>query len=309
MSNPDRLRRIEAVRRFSRFYTRKVGVLHEGLLGSPFSLAEARVVYELAHHETTTANELCEELGLDAGYLSRILRGFEQRGLIRKQPSPADARQNLLALTTEGEEAFARLNDRSRYEIGEMLGTLSDAEQDRLVDAMRTVEHLLGNRPPRKVPYILRPPRPGDMGWVIERHATLYAQEYGWDATFEALVAEIAAEFIRNFDPKCERCWIAEMDGRNVGSAFVVRKSDDAAKLRMLIVDPAARGIGIGARLVDECLRFARAAGYRRMTLWTNSILLAARGIYEKAGFELVASEPHHSFGQDLVSETWERDL
>lgn len=309
MSNPDRLRRIEAVRRFSRFYTRKVGVLHEGLLGSPFSLAEARVVYELAHHETTTANELCEELGLDAGYLSRILRGFEQRGLIRKQPSPADARQNLLALTTEGEEAFARLNDRSRYEIGEMLGTLSDAEQDRLVDAMRTVEHLLGDRPPRKVPYILRPPRPGDMGWVIERHATLYAQEYGWDATFEALVAEIAAEFIRNFDPKRERCWIAEMDGRNVGSAFVVRKSDDAAKLRMLIVDPAARGIGIGARLVDECLRFARAAGYRRMTLWTNSILLAARGIYEKAGFELVASEPHHSFGQDLVSETWERDL
>ncbi|WP_431862480.1 bifunctional helix-turn-helix transcriptional regulator/GNAT family N-acetyltransferase [Azospirillum sp.] len=309
MTGPDLLRRIEAVRRFSRFYTRKVGVLHEGLLGSPFSLAEARVVYELAHHETTTANELCEELELDAGYLSRILRGFEQRGLISKQPSPADARQNLLALTAEGQEAFARLNDRSRFEIADMLGTLSDADQERLVDAMRVVEDLLGGRPPRKVPYILRPPRPGDMGWVIERHGTLYAQEYGWDESFEALVAEIAAGFIRNYDPKRERCWIAEMDGRNVGSVFVVKASDDVAKLRMLIVDPSARGLGLGHRLVDECLRFARQAGYRRMTLWTNSILLAARGIYVKAGFELVASEPYHSFGKDLVSETWERDL
>ncbi len=309
MPEQDLPRRVEAVRRFSRFYTRTVGVLHEGLLGSPFSLAEARVVYELAHHETTTANELCEELGLDPGYLSRILRGFEQRGLISKQPSPTDARQNLLTLTDQGREAFARLNDRSRHEIGTLLGTLSDADQERLVEAMRVVEELLGNRPPRKVPYILRPPRPGDLGWVVERHGTLYAQEYGWDATFEALVAEVAAGFVRNYDPKRERCWIAELDGRNVGSVFVVRKTDEVAKLRLLIVDPAARGLGIGNRLVDECLRFARQAGYRRMTLWTNSILEAARHIYVRAGFELVESEPYHSFGKDLVSETWERDL
>lgn len=309
MSEQDTLRRIEAVRRFSRFYTRKVGVLHEGLLGSPFSLAEARVVYELAHHETTTANELCDELGLDAGYLSRILRGFEQRGLISKQPSPTDARQNLLTLTAEGQEAFARLNARSRHEVGDMLGTLSDPDQERLVDAMRVVEALLGNHPPRKVPYILRPPRPGDMGWVVARHGALYAEEYGWDETFEALVAEIAAAFVRDHDAARERCWIAEMDGRNVGSVFLVRKTDEVAKLRLLIVDPAARGLGIGNRLVDECLRFAKQAGYRRMTLWTNSILEAARHIYVKAGFALVESEPHHSFGKDLVSETWERDL
>lgn len=308
-SDRDTQRRIEAVRRFSRFYTRKVGVLHEGLLGSPFSLAEARVVYELAHHETTTANELCDELGLDPGYLSRIVRGFEQRGLISKQPSPADARQNLLALTAEGQEAFARLNARSRHEVGEMLGTLSDADQDRLVEAMRVIEELLGNQPPRKVPYILRPPRPGDLGWVVARHGALYAEEYGWGESFEALVAEVVAEFVRNFDPKRERCWIAEMDGRNVGSVFVVRKTDEVAKLRLLLVDPAARGLGIGARLVDECLRFAGQAGYRRMTLWTNSVLLTARGIYEKAGFTLIGSEPHAIFGTPLVGETWERDL
>ena len=309
MAEQDTLRRIEAVRRFSRFYTRKVGVLHEGLLGSPFSLAEARVVYELAHHEVTTANELCDELGLDAGYLSRILRGFEQRGLISKQPSLADARQNLLALTAEGQEAFAKLNARSRHEVGEMLGTLSDADQERLVEAMRTVEELLGNHPPRKVPYILRPPRPGDLGWVVARHGALYAQEYGWDERFEALVAEVVAEFGRGHDPRRERCWIAEMDGRNVGSVFVVRKTDEVAKLRLLLVDPAARGLGIGVRLVDECLRFAGQAGYRRMTLWTNSVLLTARGIYEKAGFTLVGSEPHAIFGAPLVGETWERDL
>ncbi|HYG86853.1 MAG TPA: bifunctional helix-turn-helix transcriptional regulator/GNAT family N-acetyltransferase [Azospirillum sp.] len=309
MSEQDRLRRIEAVRRFSRFYTRKVGVLHEGLLGSPFSLTEARVIYELAHHETTTANELCSELGLDPGYLSRILRGFEQRDLISKQPSEADGRQNILALTPEGQEAFARINARSRHEIGEMLGTLSDPDQERLVEAMGVVEDLLGDRPPRRAPYILRPPRPGDMGWVIQRHGALYAEEYGWGASFEALVAEVAAEFLRKYDPARERCWIAEMDGQNVGSVFVVRKSNEVAKLRLLLVEPRARGLGIGVRLVDECLRFAQQAGYRRMTLWTNSVLHAARGIYEKAGFELVASEPHHSFGKDLIGETWERDL
>ncbi|HYD69497.1 bifunctional helix-turn-helix transcriptional regulator/GNAT family N-acetyltransferase [Azospirillum sp.] len=309
MSDQESLQRIEAVRRFSRFYTRTVGVLHEGLLGSPFSLAEARVVYELAHHERTTANELSEELGLDPGYLSRILRGFEQRGLITRQPSEADARQNILSLTAEGWEAFADLNARSRQEIGAMLARLGTADQDRLVAAMRTIEELMGDPPPRRAPYILRPPRPGDIGWVIQRHGVLYAEDYGWGADFEALVADVAAEFLRTYDPARERCWIAEMDGQNVGCVFVVRKTDEIAKLRLLIVEPSARGHGIGARLVDECLRFARQAGYRRMTLWTNSILLPARRIYEKAGFQLVASEPHDHFGKDLIGETWERDL
>jgi len=309
MPDSDTLRRIEAVRRFSRFYTRKVGVLHEGLLNSPFSLAEARVIYELAHHERSTANELCAELGLDPGYLSRILRGFEQRGLLSRQPSDTDARQNILTLTPEGQEAFAQLNARSRHQIGAMLDRLSAADQERLVASMATVEDLLGDPPPRRVPYILRPPRPGDMGWVVQRHGTLYAEEYGWDESFEALVAEIAADFLRNRDPKRDRCWIAEMDGENVGCVFVVRKSDEVAKLRLMLVEPKARGLGIGARLVEECLRFARQVGYRRMTLWTNSVLLDARRMYEKAGFQLVASEPHHSFGHDLVGETWERDL
>ncbi|HYH21328.1 MAG TPA: bifunctional helix-turn-helix transcriptional regulator/GNAT family N-acetyltransferase [Azospirillum sp.] len=309
MSDQEAVQRIEAVRRFSRFYTRKVGVLHEGLLDSPFSLAEARVIYELAHHERTTANELSEELGLDPGYLSRILRGFEQRGLITRQPSETDARQNILTLTPEGLEAFADLNARSRQEIGAMLGRLGTADQDRLVAAMRTIEELMGDPPPRRAPYILRPPRPGDIGWVIERHGALYAEDYGWGADFEALVADVAADFLRTCDPARERCWIAEMDGQNVGCVFVVRKTDDVAKLRLLIVEPSARGHGIGARLVDECLRFAKQAGYRRMTLWTNSILLPARRIYEKAGFQLVASEPHDHFGKDLVGETWERDL
>jgi len=309
MSDQESLQRIEAVRRFSRFYTRTVGVLHEGLLGSPFSLAEARVVYELAHHERTTANELSEELGLDPGYLSRILRGFEQRGLITRQPSEADARQNILSLTAEGWEAFADLNARSRQEIGAMLARLGTADQDRLVAAMRTIEELMGDPPPRRAPYILRPPRPGDIGWVIQRHGVLYAEDYGWGADFEALVADVAAEFLRTCDPARERCWIAEMDGQNVGCVFVVRKTDEIAKLRLLIVEPSVRGHGIGARLVDECLRFARQAGYRRMTLWTNSILLPARRIYEKAGFQLVASEPHDHFGKDLIGETWERDL
>ncbi|HEY0837748.1 MAG TPA: bifunctional helix-turn-helix transcriptional regulator/GNAT family N-acetyltransferase [Azospirillum sp.] len=309
MSDQEALQRVEAVRRFSRFYTRTVGVLHEGLLGSPFSLAEARVVYELAQHGRTTANGLSEELGLDPGYLSRILRGFEQRRLITRQPSEADARQNILTLTPEGLEAAADLAARSRQEIGAMLDRLGTADQDRLVAAMRTIEDLMGEPPPGRAPYILRPPRPGDIGWVIERHGTLYAEEYGWGADFEALVAEVAAEFLRTCDPARERCWIAEMDGRNVGCVFVVRKSDEIAKLRLLIVEPSARGHGIGARLVEECLRFARQAGYRRMTLWTNSVLLSARRIYEKAGFELVASEPHDTFGKDLVGETWERDL
>jgi DNA-binding MarR family transcriptional regulator/GNAT superfamily N-acetyltransferase len=301
--------RVAAVRRFNRFYTQKIGVLQDGLLNSPFSLAEARVLYELAHRERPTASELGRDLGLDAGYLSRILRGFEKKGLLKKTPSPTDGRQLLLTLTRKGEEAFAPLNTRSRAEIGQMIGLLSGPEQKRLVDSMRAIEGLLGARPEPKAPYLLRPHQPGDIGWVIHRHGVLYAQEYGWDETFEALVAEVAAAFVKNYDPKGERCWIAEKDGEVVGSVFLVRKSHTVAKLRLLYVEPKARGLGIGARLTDECERFARQTGYKKIVLWTNSILLAARHIYEKAGYRLVASEPHHSFGHDLVGETWEKTL
>jgi DNA-binding MarR family transcriptional regulator/GNAT superfamily N-acetyltransferase len=301
--------RVAAVRRFNRFYTQKIGVLQNGLLNSPFSLAEARVLYELAHRERPTASELGRDLGLDAGYLSRILRGFEKKALLKKAPSPTDGRQLLLTLTRKGEEAFAPLNVRSRAEIGQLIGSLSRPEQERLVDSMHAIEGLLGARPEPKAPYLLRPHQPGDMGWVIHRHGVLYAQEYGWDETFEALVADVAATFIKNYDPKGERCWIAEKDGEVVGSAFLVRKSRTVAKLRLLYVEPKARGLGIGARLTDECERFARQAGYKKIVLWTNSILLAARHIYEKAGYRLVASEPHHSFGHDLVGETWEKTL
>lgn len=301
--------RVAAVRRFGRFYTRQIGALREGLHESPFSLAEARVLYELAHRERPTAAELVKELGLDPGYLSRILRGFERKGLIEKVRSAADGRQSLLHLTEAGREAFAPLNARSREEIGAMLGTLAAPEQRRLVEAMHSIEQLLGAEPERKAPYLLRPHQPGDMGWVIQRHGILYNREYGWNDEFEALVAEIAAKFIRNFDPRYEHCWIAEKDGENVGSVFLVRKSRAVAQLRLLIVDPKGRGLGIGARLVDECIRFARQKGYRKMMLWTNSVLHAARHIYEAAGFQLVEEETHHSFGVDLVGQNWELKL
>jgi DNA-binding MarR family transcriptional regulator/GNAT superfamily N-acetyltransferase len=301
--------RVEAVRRFNRFYTRQIGVLQEGLLRSPFSLTEARVVYELAHHEGTTATELGEELELDAGYLSRILRGFHKRGLLAKERSQIDGRQTLLCLTQQGQEAFAKLNAASRDEIGAMLAELTEEEQGSLVDAMHTTEKLLGAQPEHRVPYILRPHQPGDMGWVVHRHGVLYAQEYGWDERFEALVAEIVADFIQSYDPRRERCWIAEKDGENVGSVFLVKKSKTVAKLRLLLVEPKARHLGIGSRLVKECVRFARLAGYRKMILWTNDVLHAARRIYETAGFALVDREPHQSFGHDLVGETWELKL
>jgi DNA-binding MarR family transcriptional regulator/GNAT superfamily N-acetyltransferase len=308
MAQSEFARRVEAVRRFTRFYTRQIGVLHEGLLNSPFSLAEARVLYELAHRDMPTAAELGTELGLDAGYLSRILRGFVKNGLLAKTPSEQDGRQRFLALTAKGRKAFAPLDRRSRDEVGAMLADLAPAEQARLIEAMRTVETLLGRKtaPPA---YVLRPHRPGDIGWVIHRHAALYAQEYGWDESFEALVAEIGAKFIRDFDIRRERCWIAERDGDIVGSVFLVKQSDTVAKLRLLIVEPAARGLGIGHRLVDECIRFARQAGYRQLTLWTNDILVAARRIYEAAGFRLVLEEKHRSFGHDLVGQNWELDL
>lgn len=301
--------RVEAVRRFNRFYTKQIGVLQEGLLRSPFSLTEARVIYELAHHETTTATELGNELGLDAGYLSRILRDFKRQALVDKKQSKKDGRQSLLWLTDEGQQAFATLNGRSHQEIEAMLAELPAGEQGRLLQCMHTIEKLLGAQPEHGVPYLLRPHQPGDMGWVVYRHGVLYAEEYGWDEQFEALVAEIVANFIQSYDAKREHCWIAEMDGEVVGSVILVKKSEQVAKLRLLLVEPKARGMGIGTRLVDECIRFARRVGYEKMTLWTNSVLTAARHIYQKTGFQLVEQEPHHSFGHDLVSETWELDL
>jgi len=301
--------RIAAVRRFSRFYTRQLGLLQESLVHTRFSLTEARVLYELAHREPTTATALAADLDLDHGYLSRILRRFGEAGLVSKKRIANDGRQNLIAITAKGRKAFAPLNKGSHDQVAELLGKLSPAEQARVVNAMATVENLLQPSAQKPPMVLLRNHRPGDMGWVTSAHGALYAQEYGWDISFEALVAKITAEFIEKFDPARERCWIAELDGAPVGSVFVVRKTDAIAKLRLLIVDPRARGLGLGKRLVDECLRFARDAGYSSMTLWTQSILTSARGIYQRAGFKLVAAEPHHSFGVDLVGETWERDL
>ena len=301
--------RVAAIRRFNRFYTQQIGVLKEGLLDSPFSLTESRVLYELAHRERPTATELVKDLGLDAGYLSRILRGFEKRRLLSRTPSKADGRQSLLALTKQGQRAFAPLQARSRDEIGAMLQKLPADDRGRLTEAMHTIERLLGARPEQKAPYLLRPHHSGDMGWVVHRHAVLYAQEYGLDEEFEALVAEIVAKFIRHFDPDKERCWIAEQEGENVGSVFIVKQSRTVAKLRLLLVEPKARGLGLGARLVDECIQFARRTGYRKITLWTNSVLLSARHIYRAAGFRMIHEERHHSFGQDLIGETWELKL
>jgi DNA-binding MarR family transcriptional regulator/GNAT superfamily N-acetyltransferase len=309
MLEKDAYQRVEAVRRFNRFYTKKIGVLHERLLRSRFPLTEARVIYELAHHERTTATELSNELALDAGYLSRLFRSLKKRGLIHKQPSQTDGRQNFLSLTERGQEAFAMLNARSRTEIGAMLSNFSAADQNRLVEAMYTIEALLGAQPERKVPYLLRPHQAGDMGWVVHCHGALYAEEYGWDEQFEALVAGIVAKFIQHYNPKQERCWIAEMEGEIVGSVFLVKKSRTVAQLRLLLVEPKARRLGIGTRLVSECIRFARRVGYRKIVLWTNSVLIAARTIYEAAGFHLVHEEPHHSFGHDLIGQTWELKL
>jgi DNA-binding MarR family transcriptional regulator/GNAT superfamily N-acetyltransferase len=300
---------IEGVRRFNRFYTKQIGVLHKGLLESPFSLTEVRVLYEIAHRELPTAAALAADLGLDAGYLSRILSRFERRDLIEKKRAKSDGRQSLLRLTKQGKAAFAPLDARARKEVNAMLKGLSPADRGRLMGAMRGIEEVLGARGQSKGPYLLRPHRPGDMGWVVHRHGALYAEEYGYDEQFEALVAEIVARFIQNFDARRERCWVAEMDGEIVGSVFVVKKSPAVAKLRLLLVEPKARGLGLGKRLVEECVRFARQAGYKKMTLWTQSDLYAARGIYRQAGFRRVEQERHHSFGKDLVAEIWELEL
>jgi len=302
-------RRVDAVRRFNRFYTQRIGVLHEGLLHSPFSLTEVRVMYELAHREGPTATELSKDLALDAGYLSRILRDLDKRGLINKRASKTDGRQTHLRLTKKGQKQFATLNARSDEEVASMLGKLPASEQQRMVEAVHIIEEVLGAGFEHKTPYLLRPHQPGDMGWIVHRHGVLYSQEYGWDEQFEALAAEIVAEFIRNYDAKRERCWIAEKDGDIVGCVFLVRKSKTIAKLRLLLVEPSARGLGIGQRLVAECIRFARQAGYKKITLWTNSVLHAARHIYEEAGFHLIKEEKHHSFGHDLVGQTWELEM
>jgi DNA-binding MarR family transcriptional regulator/N-acetylglutamate synthase-like GNAT family acetyltransferase len=302
-------RRVADIRRFNRFYTQKLGVLRDGLLGSRFSLTEARLLYELACSDCLTAARLGRELGLDRGYLSRILHRFERRGLLRRTRLPADHRQNLLKLTAQGQAAFAPLDARSREAVAGWLHELTADERTRLVAAMGTVEELLGTRAERSVPYLLRPPAPGDLGWVVARHGALYAEEYGWNTEFEALVAEIVAQFIRHFDRARECCWIAEANGCNLGSVLLVAESQLAAKLRLLLVEPQARGRGIGERLVAECLRFARRAQYRKVSLWTNSVLVAARHIYEKAGFRLVDAQPHRSFGQNLIGETWELSL
>ena len=301
--------RVEAARRFNRFYPRQIGVLREGAYQSPFCLTAERVLYELAHRDQPTATALGRDLGLDAGYLSRILGGFERRGLLLKTRSATDGRQSHLALTARGRRVFAPLNARSHHEVAAMLFGLSLTAQQRLVDAMRTIERLLSDGVEPSASYLLRATQPGDLGWVVHRHGAVYAQEYRYDRRFEALVAEIVAHFVQHLDPERERCWIAERDGEVVGSVFLVKHTATVAQLRLLLVEPQARGLGIGGRLVSECVRFARQAGYRKVILWTQSELRAARRLYEAAGFALVRKKRHHSFGRDLVAETWERKL
>lgn len=309
MSQPDPGDQISAVRAFNRFYTSKLGFLDQQLLKSPFSLSEARVLYELAAREGASAKEIGIELGLDPGYLSRMVQKFDEDGLITREPLPADRRQYRLGLTAKGRQAFAKLDRSSHDAVAVMLAALSGGDRKRLIGAMAAIERLLGSSAVAPLAASLREPGPGDMGWVVQSHGALYASEYGFDASFEALVAEITAKFLGSFDASRERCWIAELDGAPVGSIFLVRHSDDVAKLRLLLVDPAGRGQGLGPRLVAECIAFAKVCGYRKITLWTQSILVAARKIYQDAGFVLVATEPHRSFGQNLIGETWEREL
>ncbi|HEX2541951.1 MAG TPA: helix-turn-helix domain-containing GNAT family N-acetyltransferase [Caldimonas sp.] len=309
--------RTDAIRRFNRFYTRRIGVLHENLVDTSFTLAESRLLWEFAHRERATAAELARDLHLDPGYLSRLLRGLKDKKLIRSERSADDARHLHLSITAAGQRAFAPLDRRSEADVAALLAPLSDTDQRALLEAMEAVERLLGEGRRERRPWHLRPPRNGDMGWVVARHGALYASEYGWDMRFEALVARIVADFVDRFDAEREACWIAERNGDNLGCVFLVQARDEAtgavddgtAQLRLLIVEPGARGLGIGARLVDECERFARDRGYRRIVLWTNSVLVAARGIYARAGYVLTRSEPHESFGQSLVGENWELSL
>lgn len=300
---------VRSVRSFNRFYTRKIGLLTEGHLDSPFSLTEVRVLYELAHRDRPVATEIAKDLGLDAGYLSRILLRFQKRDLIERTRSASDGRQSHLVLTQKGAGVLQPLDRAASREVSALLKPLSPVDQTRVVRAMGTVANILGGKLGANAPVVLRAHKPGDMGWVVHRHGVLYAQEHGWDERFEALVADIAAQFIHHYRPECERCWIAECAGEIVGSVFLVRESAKVARLRLLLVEPAARGMGIGARLVDECVRFARRVGYRKITLWTQQILHAAQHVYQKAGFQLVREEQHAEFGVPMTGQTWELDL
>jgi DNA-binding MarR family transcriptional regulator/GNAT superfamily N-acetyltransferase len=297
------------VRGFSRFYTSKLGIIEPKLLDSPWTLQEARIIYEIAQRPGLTATDLVRALGLDAGFLSRTLRALQRRQIIARKASQADRRASEIALTAKGRAAFAELDSRSRRDVAALLGKLDERKRAAVVDAMTGIEHAL--EPPAQKPagFVLRSHRPGDIGWVVSRHGAVYAQEYGWDISFEALVAEITAQFIRSYDASREHCWIAEIAGEPVGSIFLVKGSDEVAKLRLLLVEKKARGLGVGRALTEQCIRFARDAGYSAITLWTQSILIAARGIYQRAGFRRVAEEKHHSFGVDLVGETWELKL
>lgn len=300
--------RVAAVRAFNRFYTNVIGVLHDGLMDTPYSLTEARVLFELAQREATEVAALRRELDIDAGYLSRILARFTSDGLILRQRSDADARRQVIRLTEPGRKAFALLDERQADDVQRLLSGLTEEQQRRLLGAMNAIQETLGEAP-RRHGYVLRSLEPGDLGWVVHRHGVLYAAEYGWDASFEALVARVVSDYVDNHDPTRQAAWIAEVDGERAGCVFCVRGDETTAKLRLLLVEPTARGMGIGARLVEECLRFARRAGYQRITLWTNDVLDAARRIYQQAGFELVGEEHHHSFGHDLVGQHWARTL
>lgn len=300
---------ISSFRHFNRMYTRLLGTLDEGLLKSRFSLAEARALFEVANRKSPRAGEIADELGMDPGYLSRILASFERSGLLRRRVSATDNRAAELNLTRRGHAEFAKINELSQIQAREILGKLEPSQRKQLIGSMRTIERLLAGRAPAK--FVLRPPKTGDMGWVIHREGALYAEEFGWNQEFEALVARIVADFVQNFDPERERCWMADADGENLGHIFLVKHREEAgvAKLRLLLVEPAARGMGIGKALVEECVRFAREAGYRKIVLWTQSILVSARRIYEAAGFHLVREEPGRRFGKDLVAQTWELKL
>jgi len=308
MPSTDLESRIAVVRQFNRFYTKQIGVLQEGLLRSSLSLAQVRVLFELAIRGETTASELGQALGLDGGYLSRMLRDFEALEVVTRRPSTADGRQNLIALTATGRVLFAELDERSNVEIAQMLHGMPAQSQQHLVSAMQRIQRTL-DHPDERAPIVLRSHEPGDMGWVVARHGVIYAREYGWDQRFEALVAQIVAAFILELDPARERCWIAERDGERLGCIFLVRESDEVAKLRLFLVEPSARGMGVGRQLLSECVAWAREKGYSRMTLWTNDVLLAARHLYEEAGFVLVSSESHESWGHKLVGQNWELGL
>lgn len=309
METADSHGRVLAIRSFNRFYTRHVGALKQGLLESPWSLTEARILYELAHRQATTARDLARDLGLDPAYLSRIVKRFRARGMVESQPGPADRREKILRLSAEGRRLQEPLEEASNAEVREILAPMDEAAQQELLSAMETIENLLSPAGRADQALVIRPHRVGDVGWIIRRQAMLYHEEYGWDASFEGLVARIAGDFLSDHDPAMESCWVAERDGAILGSVFLVRTDEGDAQLRMLYVEPAARGLGVGKKLVAECMAFARAKGYRRMILWTNSNLHAARAIYEKAGFTLAREEPHHSFGVDLVGQYWETDL